>query len=202
MAPYGARVPGVHNSPIAIAVPGQRRRPLSLDMATSVAAGGKLSLAIDKGVPIPEGWAMDKDGKPTTDPKAAAVLLPTGAYKGSGLALMFECLSSLMVGNPLLEPALQGKPGATQHRQNSVVAAVNIGLFTDLTAYKSRVDTVGDLLKGLARADGFDEILVPGEPEDRVHEERAKHGIPLPPGTLMNLRQVSERFHIPVPPAL
>jgi ureidoglycolate dehydrogenase (NAD+) len=83
-----------------------------------------------------------------------------------------------------------------------VVAAVNIGLFTDLTAYKTHVDTVGDLLKGLVRADGFDEILVPGEPEDRVHEERAKHGIPLPPGTLKNLRQMSDRFKIPVPPAL
>ena len=145
---------------------------------------------------------MDKDGKSTTDPKAAAVLLPTGAYKGSGLALMFECLSSLMVGNPLLEPVLQGKPGATQHHQNSVVAAVNIGLFTDLTAYKSHVDTVGDLLKGLSRADGFDEILVPGEPEDRVYDERIAHGIPLPPGTLKNLRQMSDRFKIPVPPAL
>jgi ureidoglycolate dehydrogenase (NAD+) len=202
MAPYGARVSGVHNSPIAIAVPGNRRRPLSLDMATSVAARGKLDLAIDKGVSIPQGWALDKDGEPTTDPTLAAVLLPAGTYKGSGLALMFECLSSLMVGNPLLEPALQGKPGATQHRQNSVVAAINIGLFTDLAAYRSHVDTVIQLLKGLPRAASFDEVLVPGEPEDRVHEERLRDGIPLPPGTLKNLRQVSERFGIPVPPAL
>ena len=202
MAPHGARAAGVHNSPIAIAVPGNRHRPLSLDIATSVAARGKLDLAIDKGVAIPEGWALDKDGNPATDPKLAAVLLPAGSYKGSGLALMFECLSSLMVGNPLLVPALQGKEGAMRHRQNSVVAAINIGLFTDLEEYKNHVDSVIDGLKALPKAKGFEEILVPGEAEDRVHEERLRRGIPLPEGTLRNLRGVSERFGIPLPAGL
>ncbi|HWU40497.1 MAG TPA: Ldh family oxidoreductase, partial [Candidatus Acidoferrum sp.] len=153
MAPHGARAVGVHNSPIAIAVPGNQHRPLILDMATSVAAGGKLSLAIDKGVAIPQGWALDKEGRPTTDPKTAAILMPTGGYKGSGLALMFECLSSLFVGNPLLIPALQGKPGATNHRQNSVVAAINIGTFTGVEGYKANVDTLIDGLKGLPAAE-------------------------------------------------
>jgi len=109
MAPHGARVAGVHNSPIAISVPAKRHHPLNLDMATSVVAGGKLWLAVDKGVPIPEGWALDKNGNPTTDPKQVGALLPFGGPKGSGLALMFECLSSVMAGNPMLEPALLGK---------------------------------------------------------------------------------------------
>jgi LDH2 family malate/lactate/ureidoglycolate dehydrogenase len=199
MAPYGARAVGVHNSPIAIAVPGKRRRPLILDMATSVAAGGKLSLAIDKGVSIPEGWALDKEGKPTTDPKVASILMPTGAYKGSGLAIMFECLSSLFVGNPLLIPALQGKPGATNHRQNSVVAAVDIGTFTDVENYKAHVDTLIDEMKVLPTAEGVKEILVPGEPEDKVHEDRLRLGIPLPEGTVRNLRAVAERFGVKLP---
>jgi len=199
MAPHGARAVGVHNSPIAISVPGKRHRPLILDMATSVAAGGKLNLAIDKGVSIPEGWALDKEGKPTTDPKVAAILMPAGAYKGSGLALMFECLSSLFVGNPLLIPALQGKPGAMIHRQNSVVAAVNIGTFTDVEDYTAHVDTLIDELKALPPAEGVKEVLVPGEPEDKVHEERLRLGIPLPEGTVRNLRGVAERFGVKLP---
>jgi LDH2 family malate/lactate/ureidoglycolate dehydrogenase len=199
MAPHGARAVGVHNSPIAIAVPGKRHRPLILDMATSVAAGGKLTLAIDKGVSIPEGWALDKEGKPTTDPKLASILMPAGAYKGSGLALMFECLSSLFVGNPLLTPALQGKPGAMSHRQNSVVAAVNIGTFTDVEGYKAHVDTLIDGLKALPPAEGVKEVLVPGEPEDTVHAERLRDGIPLPEGTIRNLRAVADRFSVKLP---
>ena len=107
MAPFGARVAGVHNSPISIAVPAGRHRPLCLDMATSVAAGGKLSLARDKGVPLPSGWALDEAGRPTTDANQAKILLPFGGPKGSGLAMMFETLTSLMVGNPLLGPALR-----------------------------------------------------------------------------------------------
>jgi ureidoglycolate dehydrogenase (NAD+) len=150
-------------------------------------------------VSIPEGWALDKEGKPTTDPKRAAILMPAGAYKGSGLALMFECLSSLFVGNPLLIPALQGKPGAMTHRQNSVVAAVDIATFTDAEVFKANVDTLIDCLKGLPPAEGVKEILVPGEPEDKVHEERAKNGIPLPEGTVRNLRGVAERFGVKLP---
>ena len=198
MAPYGARVPGVHNSPIAIAVPGEQHRPLLLDMATSVAAGGKVSLAIDKGVEMPEGWALDKKGQPTTNPKEVGALLPAGTYKGSGLAMMFECLTSLAVGNPLLARRLAGKSihGGTQ---NSFVAAIDIAMFTDLEAYQSDVDETIDLIKAIDKADGFDEILVPGEPEDRTHETRAEQGIPLPDGTVRNLIEVAEKLGISVP---
>jgi len=199
MAPYGAKAAGVHNSPIAICVPGKNRRPLLLDMATSVAAGGKLRLAKDRGTPLPVGWALTANGVPATDPHAAAILLPFGGPKGSGLALMFECLSSLMVGDPLLEPALDARPGAQAHRQHGVVAAIDIGRFTDLEVYRAHVDGVIAGLKRLPRADGCTEILVPGEIEDRVHEERAEKGIPLPVGTIRNLQKVAERFGIPMP---
>ena len=126
MAPHGASAPGVHNSPIAIAVPANQHPPLVLDMATSVAAGGKVALAIDKGVPIPEGWALDKEGRPTTDPRRVGALLPFGGYKGSGLALMFECLASLTVGNALLEPSLTDGTPVPPGTQNSVIAAIDI----------------------------------------------------------------------------
>jgi LDH2 family malate/lactate/ureidoglycolate dehydrogenase len=198
MAPHGARAAGVHNSPISIAVPARRRRPLVLDMATSVAAGGKLRLAVDKGVALPPGWALDRDGAPTTDAARATILVPFGGPKGSGLAMMFETLTSLMVGNPLLEPALFGEEGAARHRQNSVVAAIDIGTFTDVEAYRDHVDRLVDGLKALPRADGVGEILVPGEPEDRSAEERGRDGVPLPAGTVQNLRTVAERLGVPM----
>ena len=199
MAPYGAKRAGVHNSPITIAVPGKSRRPLVLDMATSVAAGGKVSLAIDKGIPIPEGWAIDQDGQITTDPKAVASLLPAGGPKGSGLAMMFECLTSLMVGNPLLEPTLLNQEAVRPGTQNSVVAAIDISMFTDVEAYKTHVDNLIEGLKGLPTVEGCDEVLVPGEPEDRVHDQRVREGIPLPAGTVQNLRDVAEKLGIARP---
>jgi LDH2 family malate/lactate/ureidoglycolate dehydrogenase len=202
MAPFGARAAGLHNSPIAIAVPAKRHRPLILDMATSIAAGGKLRLAVDKGVAIPESWALDKDGNPTTDPAKANILMPFGGPKGSGLALMFECLSSLMVGNPLLEPVLLGREERGRSTQNSVVAAINIGTFTDVEGYKEHIDNLIDGLKALPKAAGVDEIFVPGEPEDRTCTDRLQHGIPLPRGTVRNLRRVAERFAVELPAGL
>ncbi len=199
MAPYGASAAGVHNSPIAICVPGKDRRPLLLDMATSVAAGGKLRLAKDRGTPLPVGWALDANGKPATDPHMATVLLPVGGPKGSGFALMLECLSSLMVGDPLLEPALEKQPGAHAHRQHSVIAAINIEAFTDLEVYRTHVDAVIAGIKNLPVAEGFSEVLVPGELEDRVYDERTREGVPLPAGTARNLQKVAERLGIPLP---
>jgi LDH2 family malate/lactate/ureidoglycolate dehydrogenase len=202
MAPHGARAAGVHNSPIAIAVPGRRHRHLVLDMATSVAAGGKLRLAIDKDVPIPVGWALDAEGRPTTDARQAVILLPAGGPKGSGLAMMFETLTSLVAGNPLLQPALTGADGARRHRQNSVVAAVDLATFTDVEAYRDHVDGLVESIKALPRAEPGSEVLVPGEPEDRCAIERARDGIPLPPGTVRGLRAVAARFDVKLPASL
>ncbi len=202
MAPAGAKAPGVHNSPLAIGVPANHHRPVILDMATSVAAGGKVALAVDKGVPIPLGWALDEKGNPTTDPKQGKILMPFGGYKGSGMALLFECLTGLFVGNPLLLPVFQGKPGAAEHRQNSFVAAIDIATFTDVAQYKQTVDDTVAGIKALAKAEGASEIFVPGEPEDRVREERAKDGIPLPVGTVQNMKSVAQRFGVPLPAGL
>lgn len=203
MAPYGARVAGVDNSPIAISVPAKRHRPLVQDMATSVAAGGKILLAIDKGTSIPEGWALDRDGNPTTDPRQAVTLLPFSGPKGSGLALMFECLSSVMIDNPMLEPVLLGHKKYEGHEiQNGVVVAIDISQFTDVEVYKQHIDNLIDGLKALPKAEGFSEILVPGEPENRTCDDRSRNGIPLPGGTVNRLRSVAENLGIRLPPGL
>jgi LDH2 family malate/lactate/ureidoglycolate dehydrogenase len=202
MAPPGARAAGVHNSPIAIAVPGKKYKFISLDMATSVAAGGKLQVAIDKGISIPPEWALDKDGQPTTDPKKAVFLQPAAGYKGYGLALMFECLSSLMVGNPLITSILLNQNPVAPGTQNSFIGAIHIANFTDLEQYKENVDKLVMALKGLPKVEGVSEIFVPGEPEERVYEDRVRKGIPLPMGTIEKLRKAAERFKLKLPPGL
>lgn len=202
-APYGASARGVHNSPIAIAVPGKEHPPLILDMATSVAAYGKLNVAMDKGVPIPETWALDENGRPTTNPHQAAMLAPSGGYKGSGLALMFEALSSLVVGVPLVVPQLLNLDNAASPgTQNGVIAAIDIAALTDIERYKQDVDQLAIAIKGLPKADGFEEIMVPGEPEDRCSEIRSRDGIPLPVSVVRDLRKVAGELGVDLPEVL
>jgi ureidoglycolate dehydrogenase (NAD+) len=200
-APHGARSRGVHNSPIAIAVPGYEHPPLLLDMATSVAAYGKLNVAMDQGKAIPDTWALDKHGHPTRDPHLAAMLAPAGGYKGSGLALMFETLSSLVVGVPLLAPNLLGlEDAAPMGTQNGVLVAIDISALIDIERYKMDVDQLVHAIKGLPKADGFDEIFVPGELEDRCSEARLRDGIPVPASVARELVQVAKELAV-TPPA-
>lgn len=199
MAPFGAKGKGVHNSPIAIAVPSKTCNPLVLDMATSVVAGGKLNLAEDKGEPIPLEWSLDPKGNPTTVPSFDNILLPFAGPKGSGLALMFATLSNIMVGNPLLEPNITRRAPTSRGVQNSFLVALDIGAFTDVEEYKANIDALIAAQKTLPRADGFEEILVPGEPEYRTQAERSRNGIPLPMGTVRNLRAAAKRFGVRMP---
>lgn len=199
MAPHGARAPGLHNAPISIAVPAGRRPAIVLDMATSIAAGGKLQLAKDKGTPIPPGWALDARGNPTTDAQQASILLPFAGPKGSGLAFMFECLCGLMADNPLAAPMLHGRETVRRHRQNAVVAAIDIGRFLDPDRYRGHADDLAEGIKALPRADGVEEIFVPGELEDTIEAERRAKGIPLPEGTIKRIRVVADRLAVPLP---
>src|SRR5262245_60251666 len=102
MAYHGARAAGVSTSPISIAVPAGGRAPVILDLGTGIVSIGRLAEARRRGEPLPEGWALDAAGEPTADPQRAEIPLPMAGPKGSGLALMIECLTSLVVGNPIL----------------------------------------------------------------------------------------------------
>ncbi len=195
----GARRPGLATSPIAVAVPGAVHAPLMLDMASATASVGKIALARDAGLSLGEGWAVDADGQPTTDASRAAIPTPLGGHKGGGLALMFECLTSLVVGNPLIAPFIEGAPGGTRHMQNGLAIAVDISRFGDVEAYASEVDRLAETLKTLPRAEGVDEILVPGERGDRILEARTESGIPLASGTWKRLREVAELLGIAMP---
>lgn len=199
MAYPGARGAGLATSPIAIAVPGATHAPLMLDMATATQSMGKIALARDTGIPLGEGWAVDGDGNPTTDPEKAAIPTALGGHKGGGLSLMFECLTSLMVANPLIAPFIEGAPDGRRHFQNGLIIAIDISKFGDVGEYAREVDRLATAVKTLPRADGVDEILVPGERGDRVLMDRREAGIPLAQGTWDRLAKVAAPLGVEIP---
>jgi LDH2 family malate/lactate/ureidoglycolate dehydrogenase len=196
MAPFGAKAAGLHNSPVSIGIPARRHPPILLDMATSIAAGGKIYFAADRAMPIPEGWALDKDGLSTTDPTKAKIWLPLGA-KGSGLAMMFECWSSLLANNPLCAPRI-ANPTSEAQAQNAMVLAVDVAAFLDPEDYRRLVDELIDGIKGLPPS-GPEPVMVPGERENAICEGRTRTGIFLPHGTTSRIDVVAKRFDIATP---
>lgn len=201
MAYPGARAAGIATSPISISVPGAGHAPLMLDMATATQSMGKIVLARDAGTPLGEGWAIDSDGNPTTDPNKAAIPTALGGHKGGGLSLMFECLTSLMVANPLIAPFIEDAPDGRRHMQNGMMIAIDISKFGDVGEYAREVDRLAAAIKTLPRGDGVDEILVPGERGDRVLEQRRADGIPLPAGTWQRLAEVATPLDVDMPTA-
>lgn len=196
MAYHGARTLGVATAPIAIAVPGPEH-PLLLDMATAVAASGKLRQAIDEGRPIPEGWALDEAGHPTTDPAKAAIPLPLGGPKGAGLALMFECLTGILAGAAALAPLL-GKP-ANRHVQNAAIIALDVVHFRPVADFVADVAALQSGIKALPRLVGVEEILLPGERGRRSAAERRERGIPLARSLWQELGRVGAELGVEMP---
>jgi ureidoglycolate dehydrogenase (NAD+) len=170
-----------------------------LDMSTATVALGKIMAARDSGTAIPAGWAIDADGRETTDPHKVATLLPLGGAKGSGLSLMIECLASLTVANPILSVALtpEGLPGGT--RLNGIAIAVDLAAFGDPAAFRNDVDRLSAAISGLPPAAGVERVLLPGERGDAIKAERERDGIPLPKGTWSKLVAVAEEFGVHVP---
>lgn len=198
MAYHGASRAGIANCPLAIAVPSAAAAPLVLDMASSMAAAGKIKHALDTNSPIPEGWALTNEGKSTTDPKKADLLLPLGGAKGSGLALMIECLTGLLTGNPLLEAIVAGRE-PRRHRQNALVIALNIAAFTEPAAFAGDAAALTSALKALPKASDSQAILVPGERGAATERERLRSGIPLARGTWKKLEELAKARGIALP---
>lgn len=197
MVYHGARAAGVSTSPISIAVPGGARGPVVLDMGTGIVSVGKLAQARKTGQPIPAGWALDASGAPTADPRAAETPLPLGGPKGSGLALMIELLTSLIVSNPILAESLEGTAAGHLHKQNALAIAIDLARFVDPGAFRREVDRLVAALKKLPRDPDVLEILMPGERGSRTLAARTRDGIPIPAAVLAELRGVAERLGVP-----
>lgn len=181
IAPFGSAEPFMGTNPISAAVP-SRDLPVVLDMTPSVVALGKLILAQKLGQSIPLGWALDKDGKPTTDPAEGrkGSLIPIGGPKGSGMAIMVDILSGVLSGagyGPHLHDLYEfDAPQGVGH----FMGAIDISRFMNLEDFKSAVSAMTAEIKGLRKAEGFSDILMPGELELTRAAANRQNGIELP----------------------
>ena len=181
IAPYGAAEPFMGTDPISVAVP-SNGDPVVLDMTPSVVALGKLILAQKLGKEIPIGWALDKDGKPATDPAAgrAGSLIPIGGPKGSGLALIVEVLCGILTGagtaTHLHDLYKFDAPQGVGH----FLGAIDVSAFMEPDEFRARVSAMRDEIKNLRLAEGVSEVLLPGERSARSAALKAAEGIDVP----------------------
>jgi ureidoglycolate dehydrogenase (NAD+) len=191
MAYTGAKGAAVATSPIAIAVPSAKHGTVILDMATATIALGRIAQYKQKGMPLPEGAALTREGLPTTDASLAAIPTPMAGAKGAGLSLTIELLTSVLVGAPIVAAFHSKAEGANRHRQNAVLIAVDIAALGDLATFREAVDATLDALKTLPLADDAKEILFPGERGARTELTRRRDGIPLSPKIWQELQQLA-----------
>ncbi|GAW93916.1 Ldh family oxidoreductase [Calderihabitans maritimus] len=200
MAPYGGGEAVLGNNPISFAVPTDDF-PYILDMALSVTARGNIILAAREGKSIPEGWAVNKNGEPTTNAEEALLgaVLPLAEHKGYALAFMFDVLCGVLSGAAYgknvgsFVPPDYSKPLDMGH----FVMALDIEKFQPYEEYLRRLKDFASQIKTSKKAKGFDEIFIPGERSYQRYCENLKKGIFLPPQTLKMLRELSERYQIP-----
>jgi len=199
--PFGGTTPTFATNPIAVAVPAGGEQPIVLDMATTMAAGGKLRLAAKKGMPVPPTWALDRRGAPTTDPHEALLhgfLQWAGGYKGFGIATVVEVLGGVLSGGLYGTDVPPMKVfGKDPLVSSACYLAINPAHFMPLDEFKSRVDRLVRQIKASARAAGVDEIFVAGEPEFRRYAERSRHGIPLSDVVYQELRALADEARLP-----
>jgi LDH2 family malate/lactate/ureidoglycolate dehydrogenase len=179
--PFGGAEALVGTNPIAVGVPGNPR-PFVLDMATSVSAMGRIIALKHRGEKIPEGWAVDKDGRPTTDPDEAlhGSLSPAGGPKGYGLGIMIAMIAGLLPGTEIGRKVLGTLD--TEHRctVGDLFILMDPKAFPGADMLKDGVKGYLDDLRSSRPAVGFKQVMVPGDPEYRLREERLEKGIPHP----------------------
>ena len=197
--PWQGKKGQLGTNPICVAVPG----PWLLDMATTTVAAGKIFKAFFNGQPeIPAGWAFDSDGVPTTDTQAAykGMLMPLGGYKGSGLAMMVEILTSVLGGGAMCNEVggirYRGKPVRT----SQTYLAIDVARFMPVEEFTARVEQLAAIMKSTPAAPGYDEVLVAGDPEWRTEAERRAHGLPIADGNWAKLLEAAARVKVPAIP--
>lgn len=181
--PWGGVDLLLSTNPIAIAIPGAKRPPIVLDMATTTAAYGKVKMAQQRGEQMPVGWMVDRQGKPLTDPNRASegFLMPIGGPKGYGLALMLGLLAGTLNGAAMGKDVVDFTTDhVTPTNTGQFIAALDISAFADVAEFKADVDEIYGQMKGSATMGGFAEVRVPGESAWTIAQERRVKGIPLP----------------------
>lgn len=199
MPPWGGTDMLLSTNPIAVALPSQDFPPIVLDMATTVAAYGKVKTAAQRGETMPEGWMIDRNGQPLTDPTRASegFLLPIGGAKGYGLSLVFGILAGVLNGAAFGHDVVDFNADfETVTNTGHVILALDISAFTDPAEFRAGIDEVWRQMKSSARLPGVDEIRLPGERLDRVTRERTANGIPIPGALRAALDQLADELGV------
>jgi uncharacterized oxidoreductase len=181
VAPPGGKAPRLSTNPLAIGVP-HRDSPLVLDFSTSATAEGKVRVKKIAGEKCPEGWLLDNEGKPTTDPNSLygnppGSILPMGGtqgYKGFGLGLMIEIFTGAISGGVTARPEPYPKKG------NCVfMMLIDPGLYGGADHFKAEVEQLVAYIRSSPRMEGCEEIMLPGDPERKLFEKRSAQGLSL-----------------------
>ncbi|MEO7726146.1 MAG: Ldh family oxidoreductase [Burkholderiales bacterium] len=199
LAAWGGLDMLLSTNPIAVGVPAGTEPPIVLDMATTVAAYGKVKTSAQRGETMPEGWMIDRQGKPLTDPKRAneGLLLPIGGYKGYGLALVFGLLAGTLNGAAMGRDVVDfNNDDTTTTNTGHVIVAINVAMFRDLPEFKASVDQLVRDIRNSNRLPGVDAVRLPGEQSHAKREERTRLGVPLPAPLRQSLDQLASELKI------
>jgi LDH2 family malate/lactate/ureidoglycolate dehydrogenase len=199
LPPWGGLDMLLSTNPLAVAVPAGEEAPVVLDMATTVAAYGKVKTKAQRGETMPVGWMMDRLGQPLTDPKRASegFLLPIGDYKGYGLALII----GLLAGN--LNGAAMGKDvvdfnadDTTPTNTGHAIVAISLEAFGGVAEFKRSVDVLVRDLRASKRLPGVDRVWLPGEQSHAKRADHLQHGVAIPGALLTSLNQLAAELRI------
>ncbi|KAL1844770.1 hypothetical protein VTK73DRAFT_1825 [Phialemonium thermophilum] len=180
MPPFGGRETLLGISPFAAGAPSGDEVPFLLDMAPSVVAKGKIRKAARRGEKIPLGWAYDKEGRPTEDASAAleGSMAPIGGPKGSGIAILMDVMAGVLSGAEFGGTVGDQYKEARPQNVGHCFVAIKPDVFLSAAEFRARMDTLVRRVHGVAPAEGFREVLFPGEPEHRLAKERSIKGLP------------------------
>lgn len=195
-APWGGIDRKLAIAPIAFAVPTGKYPPIVVDMSLGPIAGGRTAILALRGVKVPFGWYVDDEGKPSDDPKlfnsGKGAQLPLGqtglGYKGMALSMIIEILTGPLLG---LIAAPETRPYG---RRGVFLGAIDIEAFTEIEVFKESADSLITDLKSSRLAEGFDEILVPGEPEWKEEKRRKRDGIYLDDSIYKKILETAEKL--------
>jgi LDH2 family malate/lactate/ureidoglycolate dehydrogenase len=198
--PFGGSEQLLGTNPIAVAVPAGNSPPFVLDMATTVAAAGKIRTLAQRGEPMPEGWMVGRDGKPLTDPKrqGEGFMLPIGGAKGYGLAMALGLLAGTLNGAAFGKDVVDmTKDTATPANTGQFIAAISVAAFGDVDIFKATVDSVFQTIRSSATLPGYDSVRIPGEHRGEMFEDLSKNGVPLHPKLVEALSEIARELDIP-----
>jgi L-2-hydroxycarboxylate dehydrogenase (NAD+) len=199
LPPWGGIDMLLSTNPLAVSIPAGEEPPIVLDMATTVAAYGKVKTKAQRGEMMPEGWMIDREGKPLTDPKRAneGFLLPIGGYKGYGLALIIGLLSGTLNGAAMGKDVIDfNADDKSVTNTGHAIVAINIDAFMSRDDFCKHVDVLARELRASKRMPGVDRIRLPGEGSHTARVDNEKNGVPVPAALMDALDKLAAELGI------